>query len=165
MRAEYADCLVYAMKNRLPLALGVIGGLLMIFSGMTGGAGLWGMLLGWALSVVTPSPEVLLVLTIFLAVLNFIGGFGGFVVILGSMLLRTDHVRAGKFIVSIGAGLGILGLFFHYFGILTTQAWMASMLLLLIPAPGILGCFFALFAQFKSKVSESPETTSFGAEE
>ncbi len=162
---EHTNCLVYAMKNKFHLALGVIGGILMILSGMIGGAGLWGWLLGWALSIVTVAPEVLLVLTIFLAVLNFIGGFGGFVVILGSILFLTDHVRAGKFIVSIGAGLGILGLFFHYYGIITTQAWLAAILLILIPAPGILGCIFALFAQFKAKVSESPATPSFGAED
>ncbi len=137
----------------------------MILSGMTGGAGLWGWLLGWALSIVTVTPEVLLVLTIFLAVLNFIGAFGGFVVILGSILLLTDHVRIGKFIVSVGAGLGILGLFFHYLGIFTTYAWVEAILLLILPAPGILGCFFALYAQLKAKGPESPAATTFGAED
>lgn len=137
----------------------------MIFSGMTGGAGLWGWLLGWALTIVTVTPEVLLLLTIFLAVLNFIGAFGGFVVIIGSFLLLTDHVRIGKFIVSVGAGLGILGLFFHFWGIITTNAWLVALILLIFPAPGIIGCIFALLAQFKAKGPKSPVSTTFGAED
>lgn len=153
------------MRNKLPLALGLISGLLMIFSGMTGGAGLWGMLLGWALSLVTVTPEVMLVLTIFLGVLNFIGAFGGFVVILGSLLLLTSRVRIGKFIISIGAGLGILGVFFHYYHIFTTQVWFYAIILLVLPAPGILGCILALFVQFKAKVLESPAVAPYGGED
>ncbi|MFX1476451.1 MAG: hypothetical protein ACFFCO_13420 [Promethearchaeota archaeon] len=153
------------MKNKLPLLVGIISGLLMIFSGMTGGAGLWGMLLGWALSIVTVTPEVMLVLTIFLSVLNFIGAFGGFVVILGSLLLVTSHVRKGKFIISVGAGLGILGLFFHYYGIFTTQAWIVAILLLVLPAPGIFGCMLALYAQFKAKTMDTPAVAPSGGED
>ncbi len=153
------------MRNKLPFFVGIIAGLLMILSGMTGGAGLWGWLLGWALTIVTVSPEILLVITVFLTVLNFIGAFGGFVVILGSILLLTDRAKIGKFIISVGAGLGILGLFFHYYGIFTSYIWVTAILMLILPAPGILGCFFALFAQFKAKSAESPATQSFGAED
>jgi hypothetical protein len=117
------------------------------------------------LSIVTVAPEVELLITIGLAVLNFIGAFGGFVVILGAILLITTRVKMGKFIMSVGAGLGIVGLFFHYFGIFTTVPLGEAFLLLILPAPGIIGCFFALFSQFKAKSPEVKTTPSFGAEE
>ena len=55
------------------------------------------------------------IVQILFAMLIFIASLGGIAVILGGILIGKNKVRTGKFIIAIGAGIGIIGLIFSRF--------------------------------------------------
>jgi len=50
------------------------------------------------------------ILSIFLQILAYIAMGGGISVIFGSIIVSIDHYKLGKFIIGIGAGMGLIGL-------------------------------------------------------
>ncbi|TFG96775.1 hypothetical protein E4H12_10280 [Candidatus Thorarchaeota archaeon] len=98
-----------AMKNQTPLALCLIGGLLLIGANYTGGINTI-LAIFYFLHTITALAPIYLFIDILLLVLFVIAWLGGFAVILGGFLLTTSHVRSGKFIIAIATGFGLISL-------------------------------------------------------
>ncbi len=79
----------------------------MFYAGVAGSVGVWGDLLTLATSL---APGLADVLFWILLILQNIATLGGIAVIIGAFLFTTDRVGTGKFIVGLGAGMGIIGL-------------------------------------------------------
>ncbi len=84
--------------------IAIIGGVLMLLAGVTGAAA-WKALGDLAIEVTGMDS-----LGIVFQVLVLIGALGGLVVILGGLMVRRESVPVGKILITIGAGLGIIGL-------------------------------------------------------
>jgi len=78
-------------------------------SGTSGSIGIYGTILSLLASYVEHD-LALLTLRVVAFALIFIASLGGASVILGGYLIHKSQVRMGKFIIGIGAGIGIPGL-------------------------------------------------------
>jgi len=93
--------------------LGIIAGLLLLASGVTSssllltGLGYVDKYLG---SSITTEGDFLLHLAI--AILTFMVGLGGILVIAGGVLLLRNHGSAGRLLLGLGGGMAIFGLLF-----------------------------------------------------
>ncbi len=84
--------------------IAIIGGVLMLLAGVTGAAA-WKALGDLAIEATGTES-----LGIVFQVLVLIGALGGLVVIIGGIMVRRESVPVGKILITIGAGLGIIGL-------------------------------------------------------
>jgi len=137
-------------KNTLPFFVSIISGILLLISGTQGyysGIGVYGALI----SAIVQSFEDTLILSIveFISRIPiFLASIGGFSVIIGGFLLYKSRVRIGKFMIGIGAGMGIPEL------ILALAALIASRdlsLLLQYQTTGWAGISLSLIARAKAK--------------
>ena len=95
------------MKSRNKAAMGVaiIAGLLLLIEGISGFA-TWTTIKEFVSDNVTDNEIVMYIFVI----LIFIASLGGISVIIGGLLIGKNKVRTGKFIIALGAGLGLIGL-------------------------------------------------------
>ena len=99
-------------QNEKAGIVGLIGGILMMVGGVTGAA-TWSSIGEQAIEIT----HIEALGQIF-QVLVLLGSLGGLLVILGSLFIgwnvlnikTTTRVKAGKFMIAIGAGFGIIGL-------------------------------------------------------
>jgi len=91
----------------LPALLAIIGGALLLVSGVQGSLGLLGFLLGF-LSKFIPAPFDM-ALYLFMMVLSFFASLGGGSVIIGGLFLGRGKLTTGKLLVRLGCGTGLLG--------------------------------------------------------
>jgi len=91
----------------------VVAGLILIASGVSSGSLLLtglGYVDKYLGSTITPDGELLLHLAI--AMLTFIVGLGGILVVAGGVMLLRNHSFAGRVLIGLGGGMAILGLLF-----------------------------------------------------
>ena len=93
------------MKNKNVMIIAIIAGVLLLISGISG-------LATWEAikEFVTINIADNAVIQIVFAILIFIASLGGISVIVGGILIGKDNVGTGKFLITLGAGLGIIGL-------------------------------------------------------
>jgi hypothetical protein len=95
------------MKNQVPVALALIGGFLLFQAGWVGSIGFLADVVGYALLYF---PSLVDIITLILTVLLYIASLGGIAVIIGGILIAINRVRPGKFIIGLGAGIGLITL-------------------------------------------------------
>lgn len=78
----------------------------MIYAGAVGSVGIWENLILLAQSL---APGFADIMAFILLILTNIATLGGVAVIIGAILLTTNRVGTGKFIIGIAAGMGIIG--------------------------------------------------------
>lgn len=113
-------------KNLPAFTLSILSGILLIISGTRGSIGIYGMIF----SILASFVEDALILSILGAValtLMFLASLGGFSVILGGYLVYKSKVRLGRFIIGLGAGVGIPGLLLTLFTFIVRQNVSAVM--------------------------------------
>ncbi|NHJ12943.1 MAG: hypothetical protein EAX95_04665 [Candidatus Thorarchaeota archaeon] len=88
----------------------MIGGILLISVSAIGSLGFWETIISYIASTFPESAEIM---TLLFGVLMYIAGLGGVGVIIGGVLLTTDRVGTGKFVIGISAGLGLIGLIIY----------------------------------------------------
>ena len=138
------------MENKAPFVISLIGGLLMISAGAVGGIGLWAYLpviialLGFPAEVAYP-------VNLLLSVLNWVAAFGGFAVIFGSALFLVNRIGTGRFIVGLGAGVGIFTLIFLFVGYILAGISPIVWPIILLNSPGLLGAVLALVARYMAR--------------
>ena len=91
----------------LPAALAIVGGALLLASGVAGSVGLYGFLLG-LLAKLVPSPYDAIFYWAIL-VLSFFASLGGGSVIIGGIFLGRGRLTTGKLLVRLGCGTGLFG--------------------------------------------------------
>ncbi len=105
------------MRNKVPFLIVLAGGLLLIMEGATGGIGFLSLL--QEANSIPELADFIWIINLILWVLLILAIHGGITVIVGGYLMTTDRVGTGKFVVGIGAGMGLLGLVISLFTILT----------------------------------------------
>jgi len=92
-------------KNSKAMAVAIAAGLLLLISGVNGIA-------AWQdiQTFVTENIADNFIIQMIFVVLIFIASLGGIAVIAGGFLIGKDKVGTGKFLIALGAGLGIIGL-------------------------------------------------------
>jgi hypothetical protein len=136
------------MKNRTPLILCIIGGILLILSNFTGGTNTI-LFLGMFLNSIPALAPYLVIINFILIVLFAIAWSGGYAVILGGALLSRDHVRLGKFIIAIAAGFGLISLLLIIIWVVWTSGWFALLAFgwLIVNTPTALGLVLTIIAR------------------
>ena len=92
-------------KNKTAMILGIIAGILLLISGISG-------LATWETIKTFVTTQIMdhFIVQIIFSVLIFIASLGGIAVIWGSVLIGKEKVSVGKFFITLGAGLGLIGL-------------------------------------------------------
>ncbi|MFW9831288.1 MAG: hypothetical protein ACFFD8_05895 [Candidatus Thorarchaeota archaeon] len=138
------------MRNKIPFFIGLIGGLLMISAGAIGGIGLWAYL-PMIISILGLSPDLAYWVNLLLSILYWIAGFGGFAVIFGSALFVINRIGTGRFIVGLGAGMGIFTLILLFAGYYLAGIMPVAWPSILIASPGLLGAVLSVIARYMAR--------------
>jgi len=94
-------------RNRKAMFIAIIAGILLFIAGINGAAA-WETIKEF---VNDHFADNIIVQYIFV-VLIFIASLGGISVIAGGLLIGKDKVGTGKFLIALGAGIGLIGLIF-----------------------------------------------------
>jgi len=86
----------------------ILGGIIMIISSLVGSVSFFALVFGIVSDLF--GSEVALALSIVLTIFAIIAGLGGIAVIIGVILVTRDKIGLGKFIIGLGAGMGLIGL-------------------------------------------------------
>ena len=92
-------------KNTQAMIIAIVAGILLLIAGISGLA-TWGTIKDFVTTHVIDNNVVQIVF----AILIFIASLGGIAVIIGGLLIGKKKVGTGKFIIALGAGMGIIGL-------------------------------------------------------
>jgi len=94
-----------AGKNSKAMFIAIIAGILLLISGISGLA-TWEAIKNFVTNNIVDNYIVQIVFV----VLIFIASLGGLSVIIGGLLIGKDKIVSGKLFISLGAGLGLIGL-------------------------------------------------------
>ena len=126
----------------------ILGGILMIIASIVGSVAFFALVFGIASDLL--GSEAAFVLSIILTIFAIIAGLGGVAVIIGVILVIKDKIGLGKFIIGLGAGLGLIGLVI--FVITSFMAGPLAIIYALINGSyGFLGVLLTIFARRKFK--------------
>jgi hypothetical protein len=106
------------MKNKVPVALALIGGFLLFQSGWVGSIGFIDDVAAYAIMYFPTMAELM---TLILTILIYIATLGGIAVIIGGILIVLSRESTGKFVIGLGAGVGLFGLI-----IMLVEAYLAG---------------------------------------
>ena len=128
----------------------IIGGILMIVSGTVGSVGFIGTLIE-KLSVWAPSLAPFL--SPILWILTIIAMGGGISVIIGCLIYNGGNEGTGKFIVGLGAGMGLFGLIIAIISSIiggnAVSDATAVLMSILNGSYGLVGAFLTVVARIK----------------
>ena len=120
------------MKNSIWILLCFLGGVLMIIGSAIGSAVFYVFFANLVSSYI--SPDFMPLVSVILVILEFIAFYGGYSVIVGTILILIDQIRLGKIIIMVATSFGILGLVFYigiwilgYSGIAVSPAVQATL--------------------------------------
>ena len=131
------------MEKRWLIVCG-LGGVLMILSSTTGDVSVYRMVFDLASDYL--NGRFSNVFSIILAVIGLIASGGGFTVLAGTGIIASGYSWVGKFIVSLGAGMGILGLLV----LLVTGIFSGGLVDQIFPiGPGFIGVLLTISARLK----------------
>ena len=89
------------------MIIAFIAGILLLISGVSGLA-TWETIKDFVINNIADN----FIIQIIFAVLIFIASLGGISVIIGGLLVGNEKIRTGKLFITLGAGLGLIGLIF-----------------------------------------------------
>ena len=92
-------------RNSKSIIVAVFAGILLLISGVSGLA-TWRAIKNFVTANVIDN----YIVQIIFVVLIFIASLGGISVIIGGLLIGKDKIGTGKLFISLGAGLGLIGL-------------------------------------------------------
>ena len=92
-------------RNRTAMIIAIVAGTLLLVAGMSGAAA-WEAIKTFVTTYIIDNIAVQIVFVI----LIFIASLGGISVIIGGLLIGKNKVRTGKFTISLGVGMGLIGL-------------------------------------------------------
>lgn len=145
------------MENKKWMIFCGIGGILMIIGSTVGDVSFFATIFA---IITDANPTLAPILGIILRVFNYIALGGGISVIIGTMIVALNHYGIGKFIISLGAGMGLIGLIVFiitgvYAGTLSSELliWMIG-LLSLNGGFGFLGVILTIIGRFRLKKPE-----------
>ena len=96
-------------NNRNAMVIATVAGILLAIAGVSGLA-TWETIKDFVTTHVIDN----IIVQIVFAILIFIASLGGISVIAGGLLLGKNKVGTGKLLITLGAGLGLIGLIFSF---------------------------------------------------
>ena len=140
------------MENQKWVILCIIGGILMIISRTIGSVGFYGTIFNYLSLWV---PEAAPVISIILQIFTWIAMGGGVSVIIGAILCGKGSYGTGKFIIGMGAGMGLLGLIISLIMGLIGGTFLADMTAIVTDilngSYGFVGVILTIIARMKLK--------------
>ena len=109
LNSFYANTVGDVLKNGLSVALALIGGILLFQVGWVGSIG---FIADIAVYAETYFPAASEIIALILTILLYIASLGGIAVIIGGLLIAASRIRLAKFVIGLGAGVGLIGLIF-----------------------------------------------------
>lgn len=95
------------MKNQNSIILGLVGGFLLFQASWVGSVGFIDDIAAYAIAYFPGMSEAI---TLILNILTYIAGLGGIAVMIGAILFAMSRIGTGKFVIGLGAGIGLIGL-------------------------------------------------------
>jgi len=92
-------------KKKQAMIIAIFAGILLLISGVSGLAA-WESIRNFVTTNVIDN----FIVQIIFVVLIFIASLGGLSVIIGGLLIGKDRIGTGKLFITLGAGLGLIGL-------------------------------------------------------
>jgi len=129
-------------KKSMAMIIAIVAGILLIISGISGMA-TWETIKNYVINNVTDNEIVQIVF----AILIFIASLGGLSVIVGGLLIGKNKIGLGKLFITLGAGLGIIGLIFSIIVAFTED----SLTLGSFFSIGMLGLILSIVARILAK--------------
>jgi hypothetical protein len=133
---------IMGSKKSMAMIVAIIAGILLIISGISGMA-TWETIKSYVINNVTDNEIVQIVF----AILIFIASLGGLSVIIGGLLIGKNKFGLGKLFITLGAGLGIIGLIFSIIVAFTED----SLTLGSFFSIGMLGLILSIVARMLAK--------------
>jgi hypothetical protein len=94
-------------RNKQAMVIAIVAGILLLIAGVSGLA-TWETIKDFVTENIIDN----VIVQIVFAVLIFIASLGGISVIIGGLLIGKNSVGIGRFLIALGAGLGLIGLIF-----------------------------------------------------
>jgi len=141
------------MENNRWILLCIAGGILMILGSVIGSISFFETIFGYLSAEI--GETIANVLSIVLQVLAYIAMGGGISVIVGALIVSMNHYRLGKFIIGIGAGMGLIGLIIFIITSLIQGVIVAELIGIILNilhgSYGFLGVILTIIARMKLK--------------
>ena len=138
------------VSSKVAALLAYIGGTLLLLAGATGSVGIVGTIIEYMIENLGGTTANFL--SMVLQVLNFVADLGGVAVIIGGSFVLTERKRTGRFIIGLGAGMGLIGfLLILASALLHGWANVIDFLLIISQSVGWIGVIFAIIATLLAK--------------
>jgi hypothetical protein len=96
------------MENKKWILLCIIGGILIFISSVVGSITFFETL--FSLIEADVGEDVAKIVSLVIQILGYLAMGGGISVIIGALIVAMDHYRLGKFLINLGAGMGLISL-------------------------------------------------------
>jgi len=94
-------------RRNIAALFAYVGGTLLLIAGAIGSTGIIGTIIEYLIeNLGGPTADVL---SLILQALNLVADLGGASVIIGGSFIITQRIRIGKFLIGLGAGMGLIG--------------------------------------------------------
>ena len=138
------------MSSKSAAILAFAGGALLIIAGVTGSVGVVGKAIEYLIDQLGGPTAA--ILSIVLQALYFIADLGVVAVIFGGGLIYTGRKRVAKFIIGIGAGMGLIGFIIILISALFHGwAYTLSFLFIIFQSLGWIGAILSIAATLLAK--------------
>jgi len=141
---------VNMVSSKVAALMAYIGGTLLLLAGATGSVGIVGTIIEYMIENLGGTTANFL--SMVLQVLNFVADLGGVAVIIGGSFVLTERKRTGRFIIGLGAGMGLIG-FLLILASALLHGWASAIdfLLIISQSVGWIGVIFAIIATLLAK--------------
>jgi len=94
-------------RRNIAALFAYVGGTLLLIAGAIGSTGIIGTIIEYIIeNLGGPTADVL---SLILQALNLVADLGGASVIIGGSFIINQRIRIGKFLIGLGAGMGLIG--------------------------------------------------------
>ena len=94
-------------RRNIAALFAYVGGTLLLIAGAIGSTGIIGTIIEYLIeNLGGPTADVL---SLILQALNLVADLGGASVIIGGSFIINQRIRIGKFLIGLGAGMGLIG--------------------------------------------------------
>ena len=140
-------------NKKLGTILCLIGGVLMIVGSAIGSVYIYILIYAFAKSHLTGATST--AMGIIITIIIFIAMGGGFSVVIGTILFMRDHEKLGKLLITIRAGMGLIGLIIFFIMLIytwTVVSTLGSLILATINGSyGFAGVLLTIYGRIKLK--------------
>jgi hypothetical protein len=138
------------VPSKIAAIIAYVAGTLLLLAGTTGSVGIIGTIIVYIID--TLGGRTADILYIFLQILQLIADLGGAAVIIGGSLIFNDRRTTGKFMILLGAGMGLFGFLITLASALI-HGWASTInfLLLITQSIGWIGVILAITATLIAK--------------